>query len=118
MHIDIIKEKDLIEKALLGNYEDLIYYISEDINKLSTAFNQTKKGIELEIPITSLNKAAEEKLIDSVIKYSELIKSNDEIINKGFFSFYKWFAEQGINAYAHKWEMLLNGGLHSGPCCH
>jgi hypothetical protein len=118
MQIDLIKEKELIEKAMTGNYDDLIDFLHEDINNLSITFNQTKKGIQLEIPVTSLNKAAEENLKDAVIKYNDLIKSNDEVIKNGFSAYYIWFANQGIMAYAHKWEMMLNGGLHSGPCCH
>lgn len=118
MNIDKIKEETLINEAFSGKTDNLISYIEADIELLANKFSETKRGIELEIPITSLKKAAEKHIGEAVIKYKDLIESKNEITDNGFAKFYVWFADQGINEYAHQWEMLLSGGLHSGPCCH
>lgn len=118
MNIDKIKEETLVNDALEGKTDNLIAYIESDIEALAKKFSLTKRGVELEIPITSLKKAAEAHINDAVIKYKDLMNMNSEILDNGFAKFYIWFAEQGINEYAHKWEFLLSGAGHSGPCCH
>lgn len=117
MEINKEQEKELINEAKQGNLDGILSYVEVEIDTLSNNFAETDRGLMLEIPVTSLKKAAESHLLTAVLKYSDLIDSDSEVAEKGFVKFFSWFAEQGINEYAHKWEALLSGGNHTGPCC-
>lgn len=115
MQIDHNKERELINKALNGDYVDIIEYIQPQVEGMIDTFLATPKGIELEIPKQSLMKASEKYLISAIKKYDELLSSPDFDKDNNFIKFYSWFADKGINEYAASWELMLSG--HMGGCC-
>ena len=115
MNIDYKKEKDLLAKAIDGDFADILEYVNPQVETMADNFLSTKRGIELEIPKQSLIKASEKYLITAINKYSEILDKEEMKEGENFIKFYTWFADKGMNEYAATWELMLNG--HMGNCC-
>ncbi len=115
MQIDQNKEKELIKKALDGDFSEILEYVLPQVESMADEFLKTQKGIELEIPKQHLIKASEKYIISAVNKYSELLNSPELKEGENFIKFYTWFADKGMSEYATMWEIMLSG--HGGGCC-
>lgn len=115
MQINHDYEKEIIKKAIDGDYSEILEYIKPQIEAMADNFINSPKGIELEIPKQSLMKASEKYLISAINKYNELLSSPDFDKDSNFIKYYTWFADKGISEYAAQWELMLGG--HMGGCC-